>query len=116
MADVELSMAIHVIKPHVGEGTLVERLSRTFKWTREHERDIFWMSIANDDKLFRAALCAVMLESDEIDRERIVHAMKPLKTLSALMQGVNVQVDPNEFADCIPLMKLFHEAGVDHAH
>ena len=115
-ADVEISIAATVIKPHIGEGTLEERLSRTFKWARENADSIFWLSTANDDKLFRAALVAVMLHADDNDRERIVHSLKPLKTLGALMQGVNVHLDPNEFDDCIPLMKLFHEAGLAHAH
>lgn len=93
---------------------LAERVAFAMKYVREHERDLFWMSgSTSDDTKFRAALAAVVLAGSDEDRDVIARSMKPLRMLSAAMQGIPVAFDGMEFdEDLLPLMKIWHESAV----
>lgn len=92
--------------------TLLERLQFAMRYVREHSDSLFWMTgRATDDTKFRTALAGVMLAGNDEDRDAIEHSMKPLKMLSAMMQGIPVDIARLEdYADAIPLMKMWHES------
>ena len=90
---------------------LKERVEFAMRYVLEHD-DLFFMSARVDDGMkFRTALVAVMLAGDEADREVITRSMKPLKMLSAAMEGVPVDWTAFEMTeDMLPLMLMFNAA------
>lgn len=89
------------------EANIIERIRKAMKATKDH-----WM-ITDEDLQFRAALGIAMVNSDETDKARIVRSFQPLKSLSAMMSGVSVDVDAMtrelDHDDLIPLMKMWKE-------
>jgi hypothetical protein len=84
------------------ETTLEGRLKAAMNKTKD-----FWMS-TNDDLRFRAAVGAVLLLSDDSDQERIKDEMKQLQTLSALLNGVPVNLEEvKPLKNAIGLIKMW---------
>lgn len=90
---------------------LNERLKFAMRYVREHDDLFFMLANADDDTKFRTALAAVMLAGDDEDKDVIERSMKPLRMLSAALQGIPVNFDamPTD-DDLLPLMKLWHES------
>ena len=91
-----------------GEPDVLVRIGKAMKVTKSH-----WM-IIDEDIQFRAAIGIALLESDEIDKERILRSYRPLQTLSAMMQGIPVDTDAMtnqlDHDDLIPLIKMWRDA------
>jgi len=67
----------------------------------------FWMS-TDDDLRFRAAIGAAMLLSDEPDKELITQELKQIRTLSAILNGVPVDLDAiKPLENAIGLIKMW---------
>lgn len=92
------------------EAPLAERVEFAMRYAREHQDEVFFMSShIDDDLMMRTALAAVMVTSDENDRDLITRSMQPLRMLSALLSGVPVDVAAIEMTDdLLPLLKLWH--------
>lgn len=84
--------------------SLEDRLRAAMGRTHGH-----WL-ITDEDEQFRAAIGAVMLDASEDERERLEAEIHKLKTLSALVSGVPVDMDRVNSADDpepVGLMKLW---------
>lgn len=109
----ELQLAVAPVRAAIpADKTLTERLQFAMRYVRDHERDLFWMSArTTDDTKFRTALAAVMLAGSEEDKSVIERSMKPMRMLSAVMQGIPVDFgDIPADEDLLPLIKLWHES------
>lgn len=110
----ELQIAASVIRGKVpSDLSLEDRIKFSMRYVREHERDIFWMSSSTDDDMkFKTAIAAVMIEGSELDKDIIERSMRPLKMLSAAIQGVPVDFSTMPSLEgLLPLMKLWHETA-----
>lgn len=108
----EMTLAVQAIHGIPADKPLAERLDYAFRFVRTNERAVFWMSLeVDDDLMFRAALAAVTLGSDEADRDTLIRSMAPLKALSAMLNGVPVDVEAAFTIDddMVPLLKMWHE-------
>lgn len=84
------------------ERTLEKKLKASMNVTKNH-----WM-LTNEDDRFRAAIGAVLLLSNEVDKERIVKEMEQLKILSLIMSGASVDFMKFEkLENPIGLMKMW---------
>lgn len=88
-----------------GKESLVDRLKAAMRATKDH-----WL-LTDEDGRFRAAIGGVLLISDEETQERIKKELLILRTLSAAIEGIPVnmgalQLEPG---DAIGLMKLWKE-------
>lgn len=111
MQPISLNIACSQIKAHVpADKTLTERL--LFAMRHARTSDLFFMEgHVTDDDRFRAALGGVLLAGSEEDRDLITRSLKPLRALSALMDGVPVDFRAFEIDDdIIPLRKLWRES------
>jgi len=77
------------------------------------EPDYSWM-ITDDDTRFKSAVAAIYVKASEEDRERIMHEMKTLQSLNAVMSGVPVNMerlaDEASRFESIGLLSFFKEA------
>jgi hypothetical protein len=112
MENVELAIAVTAMRNVIpADKSLEDRIAFAFRYAREHEASIFWMSHrVTDDLLFKTALGAVMEAATEDEREQITHSLKPLKALSALLSGVPVDLSAVDMENLLPLRKLFDES------
>lgn len=104
MIDAITAIAIDDIRPSCrDEPILLERIKKAFAKAQD-----FWMS--TDDALrFRAALAAILLEtSDEDETRRIIETNDYIKSLNAIMNGVDVNMP--DISDPLPLIGMWHEA------
>ena len=108
-----LTIAASMLRGEIpSDAPLNDRLEFAMRYAREHARDMFWMvGAVNDDLIFRTAVAAVMMESNEEDNDLITRSMQPLKMLAAAAAGV-----PVDFAafpaddDLVPLLKIFDDS------
>jgi hypothetical protein len=111
---VELQIAAMPIRDRIPKDqSLPDRLRFAMRYVRENERDVFWMTgNPSDDFKFRTAIAAVMLAGSDEDQRQISESMRPLKALSAAMDGVPVDMEAVLLGadDMIPLLKLWHES------
>lgn len=90
------------------EGTVKERLLATMKEARSH-----WL-VTNDEEQFKAAVGAVIMESDHETQERIRAEMRVLNTVGAAAAGI--PVDWEAFVEDVPsdpigLLALWQSTG-----
>ena len=107
-----LQIAILEIKHKVAalpaETTLEDKLTAAMRDARHH-----WM-VTNEDEQFRAAVGAVMLNSDDDTRRRIEKEMLALRTLGTAMDGVPVDFSSVEVPeDPIGLLALWKDTKVE---
>lgn len=94
-----------------GEPDLMERIKKAMKACHGH-----WME-TNPSNQFRAAVAAAMLESEELERDRIERSADALKRANAAIQAMQagLSVDLEEALkadeDTIPLMKMWREVA-----
>lgn len=85
--------------------TTEDRAKAAFKAARNH------FMAPRDEEMFQGAVAAIYELSDEQTQARIVEEMQGIKTLNAILSGVDVNLDnfkPMETP--IGLMKLFRES------
>lgn len=104
-----LAIAFADIRPACrGEADVVERIRKAMLKAQD-----FWMSI-DDDIRFRGAVGAAMLETaDAVEKERIERSIRAVRSFSALLSGVPVDVEAivrDAGEDVIPLMRMWQEA------
>ncbi len=110
MSDTVLLIAASDIRPACrDEPDLETRIRKAFAKAQD-----FWMS-TDDDIRFRGALAAVMMETtDEAEKDRIVKSVASLRTLSAMLSHVPVDMEAAlkemESFEPLPLMPLWREA------
>lgn len=115
MNNAGLQIAVTLIKDSLpGDLSLEERLSFAMKYARNNEHDLFWMfGSTTDDLKLRTAIAAVMIGGTDEENDLITESLKPLKMLSAAMEGVPVDFSAlDDMADnIIPIMKLWNESA-----
>ena len=67
-----------------GKKSLPARVKAAMRATKHH-----WM-ITDENKQFQVAVAAVLVESDEKDKERITEEMTALETLNSMLSGVPI--------------------------
>lgn len=86
------------------EMSLEDRLRAAMGCGRDH-----WM-VTDEDERFRASVGAVLLSANEDERERIAVELRGLRDLSALLNGVPVDVTRIERQENpIGLMRIWKE-------
>ncbi len=97
--------------PCANEPDLLERIKKAMVPVANGH----WM-VMDDDLCLRGALAAVLLdpETTEDDKRRITFTLEQLRSVSAMMSGVPVDVEqalanPEEI-EPVPLIKLWQEA------
>lgn len=96
-----------------GEPDLMERIRKAMCACRDH-----WME-TNEDKQFRSAVAAAVLESEGDERDRIERSARSLNRLGAVLNALQagVPVDLESMAaeepqkDIIALSKMWHECA-----
>jgi len=87
------------------ETTLEGRVAKAMKAAKHH-----WM-VTDENEQFHGAVCAIYELSDEVTQERIKAELDSLRYLSALMSGVEVDIEKvPKLENAIGLMKAFNEA------
>lgn len=75
-----------------------------------------WMYVNDEDLCFRGAVAGVLLaeETTEEEKKRLTFTLGQLRSMSAMMSGVPVNIDAvmenPEGIEPVPLVKMWHEA------
>lgn len=110
----EMQIAVTYLKEALpkGDTPLIDRLKFAMRYANQHEHDIFWMcSEITDDLKFKSALAAVMLTGNEEEKDLINRSVKPLKMLSAAINGVPVDFSQiGDVDELLPLLSMWEDS------
>lgn len=114
MNNINLTIAVSAMKGRIPmDESLENRLKYAMKYVREHKSDIFFMTVADDDLMLRAAIAAVMVTGSEEEQDLITRSLAPLKALAAATQGIPVNFGAIDFSDdLIPIMKIWNDGNI----
>ena len=108
---IAIQMACTVLVNDIPTGLpLTERLAWAMERVHTNARDLFFMSGADDDLRFRTAVAAVLINANDDEQATITRSMNVINAMSAIFNGVPVDVEQIDTVNIVPLMQIFHTA------